>query len=159
MRRICTDQGLKDFFLDGKPHHVEEIETCFKVSRIVVYREMKRLGALRSINKTGFYLLQGFRRFDRNGFFQVDDKVFFSGGDLSAALVHLISKSCSGMNLRELKKSVCVPVEVQLLNLTQRGRLYREKFGGEYYIFCRIKTMELGKWNDDEPKKEKLMIT
>ena len=58
MKRICTDQGLKDFFADGKPHHVEEIETRFKVSRIVVYREMKRLGAFRSINETGFYLLQ-----------------------------------------------------------------------------------------------------
>ena len=131
MKRLCTNQGLKDFFNDGKPHPVDELEKRFKISRVVVYREMGRIEALRSINKTGYYILQGCSRFNRNGFFKVDDKVFFSGGDLSEALVHLVSKSCSGMNLRELKKTVCVPVEVQLLNLTQKGRLYREKFGGE----------------------------
>jgi len=141
MRRICTDQGLKDFFTDGKPHHLEEIGARFKVSRIVAYREMKRLGTLRSINKTGFYLLQGVRRFNRNGFFKVDDKVFFSDGDLSDALVHLVSKSSSGMNFTELKKIVCAPVEVQLLNLIQKGRLYREKFGGAYYYFLPDKKM------------------
>ena len=135
MKRICTDQGLKDLFNDGKPHHVGELEKHFKISRIVAYREMRRIQALRSINKTGYYILPGCRRFDRNGFFKVDDKVFFSGGDLSEALVHLISKCRSGMNFRELKKAVCVPVEVQLLNLTQKRRLYREKFRGEYYYF------------------------
>jgi len=146
MKRICTDQGLKDFFNDGKPHHVGEMEKCFKVSRIVVYREMKRLGALRSINKTGFYLLQGVRRFDRNGFFKVDDKVFFSDGDLSDALVHLVLKSASGMNRRELKKIVCTPVEVQLLNLIQKGQLYREKFGGEYYYFLSDEKIGVRQW-------------
>lgn len=135
MKRICSDQGLKDFFNDENPHHVRELEKFFKVSRIVVYREMKRLGALRSINKTGFYLLQGVRRFNRNGIFKIDNKVFFSDGDLSDALVHLVSKSSSGMNFRELKKIVCAPVEVQLLNLIQKDRLYREKFSGEYYYF------------------------
>ena len=144
MRRRCTDQGLKDFFNDGKPHHVEELEKRFKISRIVVYREMGRIQALRSINKTGYYILQGGRRFNRNGFFKVDDKVFFSGSNLSEALVHLVSKSCSGMNLRELRKTVCVPVEVQLLNLTQKGRLYREKFGGEYYYFLPDKDRGMG---------------
>ena len=156
MKRICTDQGLKDFFSDGKPHHVGELEKHFKVSLIVVYREMKRIQALRSINKTGYYILQGNRRFDRNGFLEVEDKVFFSGGDLSEALVHLISKSRSGMNYRELKKAVSVPVEVQLLNLTHKRRLYREKFRGEYVYFSPDK--EIGT-RQVERRRAELRIT
>ena len=135
MRRICTDKDLKIFFADGKPHSIEEIEEHFKINRVVAYREMKRIKVLLAINKTGYYVLSGVRRFDRNGFFKVDDKVFFSGGTLSEALISLVSKSHSGMKLKELQKVVCTAVNVQLLNLVKRNKLYRHKFAGEYYYF------------------------
>ena len=45
------------------------------------------------------------------------------------------------MNFRELKKAVLAPVEVQLLNLTKKGRLHREKLRGEYYYFSADKNL------------------
>ena len=135
MRRICSDEDLKKIFKDGKPHSIEEIEEHFKISRVVAYREMKHIKALLAINKTGYYVLPGIRCFDRNGFFKVDDKVFFSGGTLSEALISVVSKSAAGMNLKALEKIVCTHANVQLLNLVKRNKLYRHKFAGEYYYF------------------------
>ena len=143
MKRICTDQGIKIFFKDGRPHSIEEIEENFKINRLVAYNEMKRSKALIAINKTSYYVLPGTKKIDRNGFFKIEDKVFFSGGTLSKALVSLVSKSDSGMNLKELEKIVCTRIEIQLLNLTGKGNLYRQKFDGKYYYFSSDK--EIGK--------------
>ena len=96
MKRLCTDPDLKDFFKDGKPHSIEEVKDHFKVSRIVAYRELKRIKAFRSINKTSYYLLPRIGHSTRNGLLKVEEKVFFSGGDLSDALVRLIAKSIQG---------------------------------------------------------------
>jgi len=135
MRRLCTDQDLKDFFRDGKPHTIKEIQDHFNVSRIVAYREMKRIKAFRSINKPGYHMLPGTGHSTRNGLLKVEEKVFFSGGDLSDALVRLIAKSHSGMSAKDLEAKVCTNPRVQLLNLSQKGRIYREKFGGCYLYF------------------------
>ena len=135
MRRICIDQDLRSFFKDGKPHSIKEIEDHFEISRVVAYREMKRLNALLAVNKTGHFILSGSKRFDQNGFLKVDDMLFFSGGTLSDALISLVSKSHSGMKLKELQKVVCTNVNVQLLNLVKRNKLYRHKFAGGYYYF------------------------
>ena len=143
MKRLCTDQGIKNFFKDGRAHSIEEIKEHFNISRLIAYREMKRSNALLAINKTSFYVLPGTKDFDRNGFFKIEDKVFFSGGSLSDALVSLVSKSHSGMNLKDLEKSVCIRTEIQLLNLTRKGKLSRQKFGGKYYYFSSNK--EIGK--------------
>ncbi len=47
------------------------------------------------------------------------------------------------MNLKELEKIVCTRIEIQLLNLTRMGHLYRQKFDGKYYYFSSDK--EIGK--------------
>ncbi len=135
MKRICTDQGINFFFKDGIPHSLEEIEKHFNISRLVAYNEMNRSKALMAINKTSYYVLPGTKKFGRNGFFKIEDKVFFSGGTLSDALVSLVSKSHSGMNLKKLEKIVDTRIEIQLLNLTRTGKLYRQKFNGKYYYF------------------------
>jgi len=143
VKRICTDQGIKIFFKDGIPHSIEEIEKHFNISRLVAYNEMNRSKALIAINKTSYYVLPGTKKFNRNGFFKIEDKVFFSGGTLLEALVSLVSKSHSGMNLKELEKIVDTRIEIQLLNLTRKGKLCRQKFDGKYYYFSSDK--EIGK--------------
>ena len=135
MRRLCTEEVLKNFFKDGKPHSIGEIENHFNISRIIAYREMIRIKALRSINKTGYYILPRTEDSTLNGLVKVEEKVFFSGGDLSAALVHLISKSHSGMSAKDLENKVCTNPRVQLLNLSKKNMVYREKFGGSYLYF------------------------
>ena len=135
MKRLCTDQDLKDFFKDGKPHRIEEIKDHFNLSRIVAYREMKRIKAVRSINKPGYYMFPGTGHSTLNGLLKVEEKVFFSGGDLSDALVCLIAKSHSGMSAKDLEGKVGTNPRVQLLNLSQKGRIYREKLGGCYLYF------------------------
>ena len=146
MRRLCADQDIKDFFNDRKPHSIEEIKQKFTVRRIVAYREMNRMKALRSINKTGYYILPGNDHPTRSGFLNIEGKVFFSGGDLSDALVHLITKSYTGMTSKDLERKVCTNPKVQLLNLSQKQRVYREKFGGSYVYFS----------PDKEPRKHQL---
>ncbi len=143
MKRICTDQELKKKISDGKPHSIREIGDHFRICEAVVFREMKRIKALPAINKTGCFVLLGTRRFDRNGFFSIEGKVFFSGGDLSKALIALVSKSHSGMKTKELEKKVDINSKVQLLNLVKKGKLYRQEFGGKYYYFSSDK--EIGK--------------
>ena len=143
VKRICTDEGIKKLFKDGIPHSIEEIEEHYNIRRLVAYQEMKRSKALIAINKTSYYVLPGTKRFDRNGFFKIEDKVFFSGGTLSKALVCLVLRSHSGMSLKELEKIVCTRIEIQLLNLTRKGILYRQKFDGKYYYFSSDK--EIGK--------------
>ena len=135
MRRQCTEHVLKNFFKDGKPHSIGEIENHFDISRIVAYREMIRIKALRSINKPGYYILHRAGYSTLKGLVKVEEKVFFSGGDLSAALIHLISKSHSGVSAKDLEKKVCTNPRVQLLNLSKKNQIYREKFGGSYLYF------------------------
>ena len=135
MRRICTDRKIEEIFSDVEPLSLEQIQGRLNVSKVVAYREIKRANALRAINNTGWYILPGERRFGRNGFLKIQDKVFFSGGGLSDALIHLVLKSHSGMNLNELRRVVCVSADVQLLNLVEKNILHRHKFGGHYYYF------------------------
>ena len=135
MNRICSDRELKEFFEDQKPHSVEEIKEHFKISKIVVYREMKGINAMPAINKTAFFLLSGSKRPDRNGFVKIDDMVFFSGGNLMQALICVVTKSNSGMTAKELQKLVGTRAKGQLLSLVKRNKLYRHKFAGEYYYF------------------------
>lgn len=135
MRRICSDDELGNFFRDGKPHRVEELKNRFGISVAVVYRELKRLGAVPALNMPGFYALPGTRRCDRDGLFRIDDAVFFSGGNLPGALISIVSKSSSGITVRELEKKVKTTSKVQLFSLVRGGRLKRRKFKGEYYYF------------------------
>lgn len=135
MRRLCTEQTLKNFFIVGKPHSIEEIRNHFNTSRIVAYREMVRIKALRSINKTGYYILPQPGNSTRGGLLRIEEKVFFAAGGLKEALVHLIAKSTSGMTAKDLEGKVGTNPRVQLLNLSQKGRVYREKFGGSFAYF------------------------
>jgi len=152
MKRICTDQELKNFLSDGKPHSIREIGDHFRISEVVVFREMKRIKAFPAINKTGCFVLLGTRRFDRNGLFRTESKVFFSGGDLSKALMALVSKSHSGMKTKELEKKVDINSKVQLLNLVKKGKLHRQEFGGKYYYFSSDK--EIGKRQREARERE-----
>ncbi len=143
MKRICTDQELKNFLPDGKPRSIREIGDHFSISEPVVFREMKRIKALPAINKAGCFVLLGTRRSDRSGFFRTEGNVFFSGGDLSKALIALVSKSHSGMKTKELEKKVDINSKVQLFNLVKKGKLFRQEFGGKYFYFSSDK--EIGK--------------
>jgi len=139
MRRLCADQDLKDFFRDGKPHRIEDIKDRFNVKKIVAYREMKRIKALRSINATGYFILPWRAPSTQDEFVKIEGKVFFSGGDLSEALIYLITKSRAGLTAKDLERKVGTNPRVQLLNLIQKHRVYREKFGGSYIYFSHDK--------------------
>ncbi len=135
MNRICSDSEIKEFFEDQKPHSAEEIKEHFKISKIVVYREMKRINAMPAINKTAFFLLSGSRRLDRYGFVKINDMVFFSGGNLMQALICVVAKSYAGMTAKELQKLVGTNAKGQLLSLVKRNKLYRHKLAGKYIYF------------------------
>jgi len=139
MKRICNDEKLKEFFADGLAHTAGELRHHFDLSIPVAYRELKRINAVPALNKSGHYMLPGFRRIDSNGLFRISGLVFSSKGTLPQTLNFLVEKSPAGMTVVELEKIVKTNAKVQLLNLVKSGELTRQKTGGEYHYFSSSK--------------------
>lgn len=135
MGAVC-DSEFKDYFADGISRTVEEVTGRFGVSRATAFRKLKKCGALTSINGDGrYYILPPEGGFNRYGLATVDGKVFFRGGNLIKAVVHMVDASRSGMTAAELGRLAGTNVQLQLLDLSGKGRLWRKRHGREYCYF------------------------
>ncbi|MFZ4440982.1 MAG: hypothetical protein ACOYOS_21430 [Syntrophales bacterium] len=134
MDKGCYSE-LKDFLADGRPRTVEELTGRFGFSRTTAFRKLKRCGALTSINCDGcHYILPPPGGFNRYGLVSVEGKVFFRGGNLLKAVAHLVDVSRAGMTASELGALVGSNVQMQLLDLTGKGKLWRKRDGGYCYF-------------------------
>ena len=151
------DSEFKDFLADGRPRTVEELTGRFGFSRITAFRKLKKCGALTSINCDGcHYILPPAGGFNRYGLISVDGKVFFRGGNLLKAIVHLVDVSRSGMTAAELGRLAGTNVQLQLLDLFGKGKLCREKYGREYCYFSIDEARRLIQVESRNPSKKKL---
>jgi hypothetical protein len=133
---VGCDSELKDFFAGGVPRTVEELTVHFGFSRTTAFRKLKRFGALTSINcDARYYILSQELAFNRYGLVTVDGKVFFRGGNLLSAIVHIVDSSRMGMTASELGRLAGTNVQLQLLDLFGKGNLWRKKYGREYCYF------------------------
>lgn len=131
------DVGFHEFIAGGIPRTVDEVLKRFGVSRITAFRWLKKNGALTSINGDGQYyhlpLVDGFNQY---GLMTLEGKVFFRGGNLLQALVHLTTVSRSGMTAAELGRLTGTNVQLQLRDLYRKGKVWRKKYGREYCYFA-----------------------
>jgi len=135
MSTVC-DAEFKDFLSDGIPRTVDELTGHFNFSRTTAFRKLKKCGALTSINSDGqYYILPPAGGFNRYGLVSVAGKVFFHGGSLLNAIVHLVDISRRGMTAAELGRLACTNVQLQLLDLCEKKKLCRQKYGREYCYF------------------------
>lgn len=124
------------FFSDGKPHTVEELTEYFGFSRITAFRKLKSAGALTSVNSRGqYYILGAGLKFNCYGLVTLNGKVFYRGGNLLKAIVHLVNNSRNGMKTVELERLLGTNIRIQVASLMRQGKLYRKKQGRGYCYF------------------------
>ncbi len=135
MSTVC-DSEFKNFLSDGTPRTVDDLTCRFKFSRTTAFRKLKKSGALTSINSDGqYYILPPAAGFNRYGLVTVAGKVFFQGGSLLKAIVHLVDISRNGMTAAELGRLAGTNVQLQLLDLCEKEKLCRKRYGREYCYF------------------------
>lgn len=124
------------FFSDGRPHTVVELTKHFGFSRITAFRKLKKTGALTSVNSRGqYYILPSGLKFNRYGLISIDKKVFYKGGNLLKAIIHIINNSPNGMKTVDLEQLLGTNIRLQVASLTKLGELYRKKQGRGYRYF------------------------
>jgi len=111
----------------------------FSLSKSGAFPYLKKIGALTSFNSRGqFYILPQYHTFDENGLLFFDNVGFYSGGNLLAAICHLVEISPQGLGVRELNQMLRTDTHSQLPALHRNGRLQRESFSnrpGNAYIY------------------------
>ena len=116
-----------------------EIMAKFALGKGAVKANFKKLGTLTSFNCKGqYYILPEEHTFDESGLLFIGDAGFFKGGNLLAAICHLVEISHSGLGARELDKILKTSTHSQLPKLYRSGRLQRELAGdraGHGYIY------------------------
>jgi predicted house-cleaning noncanonical NTP pyrophosphatase (MazG superfamily) len=125
-----------------------EIMKKFALSKVSVLAYFKSLGVLTSFNCKGqYYILPQEHSFDESGFLFFGNTGFFQGGNLTAAICHLVEISERGLGARELDKVLKTTTHSQLPKLYRSGRLKRKLAGdrpGHGYIYFSLdkKTFE-----------------
>ncbi|NQZ59329.1 MAG: hypothetical protein HRT88_17895 [Lentisphaeraceae bacterium] len=114
------------------------MEKC-ELSKISAITYFKQIGVLTSFNKKGqYYILASDERFDDDDLLFVGEVGFYKGGNLLAAICHLVEKSEDGLGARELDEILNTTTHSQLPKLYRSGRLQREsalKRAGNAYIY------------------------
>ncbi len=99
----------------------------FSLSKISVIKYLKSIGALTSFNSKGqYYILPECHQFDERGLLFIGKVGFFKGGNLLAAICHLVEISPQGLGARELDSVLKTTTHSQLPNLYRTGRLRRQ---------------------------------
>jgi hypothetical protein len=110
-----------------------------EISRISAIKYFKKIGVLTSFNNKGqYYILASDERFDDDNLLFVGEVGFYKGGNLLAAICHLVEKSEAGLGARELDEILKTTTHSQLPKLYRSGRLQREsalKRAGNAYIY------------------------
>jgi len=125
-----------------RPNRIFQIsgimEKC-ELSKISTIKYFKQIGVLTSFNKKGqYYILASDERFDEDDLLFVGEVGFYKGGNLLAAICHLVEKSEGGLGARELDEILNTTTHSQLPKLYRSGRLQREsavKRAGNAYIY------------------------
>ena len=111
----------------------------FSLSKSGAFPYLRKLGALTSFNSKGqFYILPQCHTFDENGLLFFGDVGFYRGGNLLAAICHLVEISPQGLGVRELDQMLKTDTHSQLPVLYRSGRLQREPATnrpGKAYIY------------------------
>jgi predicted house-cleaning noncanonical NTP pyrophosphatase (MazG superfamily) len=138
MKPSKTD-AIKKYMQKKRICQRPEIMVKFALGHGAVKANFNKLGTLTSFNCKGqYYILPEEHSFDESGLLFIGDAGFFKGGNLLAAICHLVEISDSGLGARELDKMLKTSTHSQLPKLYRSGRLQRELAGdraGHGYIY------------------------
>ena len=116
---------------------IEELSNMLASSVITARRSLKRWKAFNSFNHNGrYYTLPGIPRFDHHGIWRHQTILFSQYGNLKQTIVHLVSRSESGLSAREIAQVVGIPSNSSIFSrLQDRSGIRREKHQGRFVYF------------------------
>jgi predicted transcriptional regulator len=122
---------VKKFINDKKVVTVDDICKHFNIKEPMARRYLQQLRAFSSVNSgAAYYILPDNHTFADSGILNINGKVFYKGGNLVDAAVHLIEQSPAGMSVSELLEILKTSVHSQLPKLVIAGKLNRAKVSG-----------------------------
>jgi hypothetical protein len=131
--------GIASFIRKKGMCQASDVMQKFSLSKPSVIKYLKEVGVLTSFNSKGqYYILPQHHLFDEDGLLFIGDVGFYEGGNLLAAICHLVKRSSQGLGARELDRALKTTTHSQLPNLFRTGRLQRESAinrAGNAYVY------------------------
>jgi len=119
---------------------MDELKDALRTkSNITVSRKLNELACYSSYSHRGsYYTLDEIAHFDERGLWQCRSIYFSKHGTLVATTEAFVNQSEAGYFVDELLPILHVDPKDALLNLVQKGRVWREKVSGRY-LYCSCK--------------------
>jgi len=116
---------------------IEELSSMLASSIITARRYLKKWKAFTSFNHNGrYYTLPGIPRFDHYGIWRHQTILFSEYGSLKQTIIHLVTRSESGLSAREIAQIVGLPSNSSIFSRLQDiSGIRREKYGGRFVYF------------------------
>lgn len=134
-----TTQKIKELFSLKKIVTFHEICSYLKTNaRMTIIRKLRELSYTTSYSHRGmFYTLISVPKYSEEGLWNFQSAYFSKYGTLIDTCQIFIKNSESGYTVKELYKKLCAEVKLPLLKLHKEGKLFREKYHGEYVYFSK----------------------
>ena len=136
-KKEIIKQELERFITSRKIVTFEEISEHLNTTvRITIIRRLKELSYISSYSHRGkYYTLDTVANFSDEGLWCYNSVYFSKYNTLINSCHHFVNNSESGFTVNELQTKLHVDVKLSLITLYKRGKLHREKYGGEYVYF------------------------
>jgi hypothetical protein len=131
--QLPPGERLLKLFQRRKCWMLADLAQALGCALISARRHLKQLGYFRSYTQNGkWYTLRDFPQFNRDGLWHHKDIGFSKRGSLIATILHLVTRSPSGLSARELGQKLQHPCHAVLTNLHKSQRLDRVQVTGEF---------------------------
>ena len=136
---------LLELLKKNKIASIKELKSALgSNSSMTVFRKLQELNYITSCSHSGkYYTLKRIARFNDMGLWTYNSVLFSSYGTLFDTLKALIEKSENGYTALELEEILNIKPNAVLLELLNKGRIYREKVTGKYVYFSISKTKRI----------------
>jgi hypothetical protein len=116
---------------------IGELSDMLASSVITARRYLKRWEAITSFNHNGrYYTLPGIPRFDHHGIWRHQTIHFSKYGTLKQTIIHLVTRSESGLSAREIAQIVGLPSNSSIFSRLQDiSGIRRQKHQGRFVYF------------------------
>ena len=126
-------QHITSLFQQQPCWMIEPLATELQYSVPSVRRFLSTIGYYSSFTHNGaWYTLRPIPKFGRNGLWFHGDIGFSKAGSLTRTLIHLVSRSPSGMTAEQLGEIIGGRYHSVLVKLSRQGRIQRQKLGRSY---------------------------
>lgn len=136
-RSVVPPDRVSSYFDKVKIATLHELKEMLNTtSTMTIFRRLKSLGYLTSYSHRGkYYTLADIPQFDDSGLWSSNSIWFSRYGNLLQTVKSFIEDSQAGWSAQELENILHVEVKRPLLQLYQKGEIYREKSVGVYIYF------------------------